>query len=31
MNGVGLGSLGATTFYGEYGRYDDQFGGLTGE
>ena len=26
-NGVGLGALGATTFYGEYGQYDDQFGG----
>ena len=25
MNGVGLGALGATTFYGEYGRYNDQF------
>ena len=25
MNGVGLGSLGATTIYGEYGRYNDQF------
>ena len=25
MNGVGLGSLGATTFYGEYGQYNDQF------
>jgi hypothetical protein len=25
MNGVGLGSLGATTLYGEYGRYNDQF------
>ena len=27
-NGVGLGTLGATTFYGEYGQYDDQFAGL---
>ena len=25
MNGVGLGALGATTFYGEYGQYNDQF------
>ena len=25
MNGVGLGSLGATTLYGEYGQYNDQF------
>ena len=34
MNGVGLGSLGATTLYGEYGQYNDQFqaglGGLCG-
>ena len=26
MNGVGLGSLGATTLYGEFGQYEDQFG-----
>ena len=26
MNGVGLGALGATTFYGEFGQYNDQFG-----
>ena len=26
MNGVGLGALGATTFYGEFGQYEDQFG-----
>ena len=26
MNGVGLGSLGATTFYGEYGQYNDFYG-----
>ena len=25
MNGVGLGSLGATTLFGEYGQYNDQF------
>ena len=25
MNGVGLGSLGATTFFGEWGQYNDQF------
>ncbi len=25
MNGVGLGALGATTLYGEYGQYNDQF------
>ena len=25
MNGVGLGALGATTFYGEFGQYNDQF------
>ena len=25
MNGVGLGSLGATTFYAEWGQYNDQF------
>ena len=25
MNGVGLGALGATTFFGEYGQYNDQF------
>ena len=25
MNGVGLGSLGATTIFGEFGRYEDQF------
>ena len=34
MNGVGLGSLGATTLFGEYGQYNDQFnagaGGLCG-
>ncbi len=24
-NGVGLGTLGATTFYGEFGQYNDQF------
>ena len=26
QNGVGLGALGATTFYGEFGQYKDQFG-----
>ena len=26
VNGVGLGALGATTFYGEFGQYKDQFG-----
>ena len=24
-NGVGFGALGATTFYGEWGQYNDQF------
>ena len=30
MNGVGLGSLGATTLYGEYGQYNDQFASNAG-
>ena len=30
MNGVGLGSLGATTLYGEFGQYNDQFSPLAG-
>ena len=30
MNGVGLGALGATTFYGEFGRDEDQFGARAG-
>ena len=30
MNGVGLGSLGATTLFGEYGQYNDQFNAFGG-
>ena len=30
MNGVGLGSLGATTLYGGWGQYEDQFAGAGG-
>ena len=30
MNGVGLGSLGATTLYGEWGQYNDQFNAFGG-
>jgi hypothetical protein len=30
-NGVGLGSLGATVLYGEYGKYNDQFSGGAGD
>jgi hypothetical protein len=31
MNGVGLGSLGATTIFGEFGRYEDQFDPFGGD
>ena len=30
MNGVGLGSLGATTIFGEWGQYNDQFNAFGG-